>query len=101
MAKKSMINKNNRRIETSERYADRRAPLIAIIRDPNTTLREKFEAQAQLRKLPRDSAKIRVKNRCVMTGRPRGFLRDFELSRIAFRELALKGELPGVKKASW
>ena len=101
MAKKSMINKNNRRIEISERYADRRAPLVAIIRDPNTTLREKFEAQAQLRKLPRDSAKIRVKNRCVMTGRPRGYYRKFGLSRIALREEALKGNLPGVTKASW
>lgn len=101
MAKKSMINKNNRRIEISQRYADRRAPLIAIIKDPNTTIREKFEARAELRKLPRDSAKVRVKNRCVMTGRPRAYYRKFGLSRIALREEALKGNLPGVTKASW
>ena len=101
MAKKSMVNKNNRRMDIVDRYADRRAPLIAIIRDPNTSLKEKFEAQAALRKLPRDSAKIRIKNRCVMTGRPRGYYRKFGLSRIALREEALKGNLPGVTKASW
>lgn len=101
MAKKSMINKNNLRIETVARFADRRAPLLAIIRDPETSLKEKFEAQAQLRKLPRDSAKNRIKNRCVMTGRPRAYYRKFGLSRIALREEALKGNLPGVTKASW
>ncbi len=101
MAKKSMINKNNRRIETVAKYADRRAPLLEVIRDPDTPLKEKFEAQAQLRKLPRDSAKTRIKNRCVMTGRPRGYYRKFGLSRIALREEALKGNLPGVTKASW
>ena len=101
MAKKSMINKNNRRIELAARYAERREALVAVVRDPSTTLKEKAEAQAQLRKLPRDSAKVRVKNRCVMTGRPRGYYRKFGLSRIALREEALKGNLPGVTKASW
>jgi len=101
MAKKSMINKNNRRIKISAHYAERRAALTAIVRDPKTELKEKAEAQAQLRKLPRDSAKVRVKNRCVMTGRPRGYYRKFGLSRIALREEALKGNLPGVTKASW
>ena len=101
MAKKSMVNKNNRRIDIVQRYADRRAPLIAIIRDPSTSLKEKFEAQAALRKLPRDSAKVRIKNRCVMTGRPRGYYRKFGLSRITFRELASQGKIPGVTKSSW
>ena len=100
MAKKSMINKNNRRMEIVERYADRRAPLIAIVRDPSTTLKEKFEAQAQLRKLPRDSAKNRIKNRCVMTGRPRGYPRKFSFLVLLFVK-RLSRVTYGVTKASW
>jgi len=101
MAKKSMINKNEKRKELVERYAERRAALVAVVKDPNSSFREKLEAQAAIAKLPRDSSKIRVRNRCVMTGRPRAYYRKFGLSRIALREEALKGNLPGVTKASW
>lgn len=101
MAKKSMINKNERRKALVDRYAERRAALVAIVKDPNSSFREKLDAQEAIAKLPRDSAKIRVRNRCVMTGRPRGYYRKFGLSRIALREEALKGNLPGVTKASW
>lgn len=101
MAKKSMINKNDRRKAIVDRYAERRAALVAIVKDPNSSFREKLEAQEAIAKLPRDSAKIRIRNRCVMTGRPRGYYRKFGLSRIALREEALAGNLPGVTKASW
>ena len=101
MAKKSKIAKNEQRKVMVARYAERRAALIAVTRDPNTTFAEKLEAQAKLAKLPRDSAKNRVVNRCAMTGRPRGYYRKFGLSRIALREEALKGFIPGVTKASW
>jgi len=89
MADKSKINKNNKRIEISERYA----PLIAQLKKDGN-----YEA---LQKLPRDASKSRVRNRCSIDGRPHGYIRKFGISRIHFRELALKGELPGVKKASW
>ena len=101
MAKKSMIAKNKRRIAAVARYAEKRAALVAVIKDANSSYGEKLEAQEALRKLPRDSAKIRVRNRCAMTGRPRGYYRKFGLSRIALREQALAGNLPGVTKASW
>ena len=101
MAKKSKIAKNEQRKAIVARYAERRAALVAVVKDPSTSFKEKLEAQAQIAKLPRDSAKIRIKNRCVMTGRPRGYYRKFGLSRIALREEALKGNLPGVTKASW
>jgi small subunit ribosomal protein S14 len=101
MAKKSMIAKNEQRKALVERYASRRAELVAVVKDPSTSFAEKLKAQEALAKFPRDSAKIRVKNRCVMTGRPRGYYRKFGLSRIALREEALKGHIPGVTKASW
>ena len=101
MAKKSMIAKNKKRIATVARYAEKRAALVAIVKDLNSSYGEKLAAQEELRKLPRDSAKIRVRNRCVMSGRPRGYYRKFGLSRIALREQALAGNLPGVVKASW
>lgn len=101
MAKKSMVAKNNQRAETIARYAVRRAELVAIIKDPAATLEAKREAYKQIAKMPRDASKTRYRNRCGVTGRPRAYLRKFGMSRIAVRELAHRGELPGIKKASW
>lgn len=101
MAKKSMIAKNKKRAKLVEQYADRRAELTAVIKDPGASLEGKRDAYRALAKLPRDSSKTRHRNRCGVTGRPRGYLRKFGMSRIAVRELAHEGELPGVKKASW
>ncbi len=101
MAKKSMIAKNQRRGELAERYRERRAELLEVIKDPAAGYDAKRAAYAQLAKLPRDSSPTRHRNRCGVTGRPRGYLRKFGMSRIAVRELAHRGELPGVQKASW
>ena len=101
MAKKGKIEKNLRRQELVARYADRRRALVAVLKDANATPLEKREAQAKLRKLPRDSAAVRVRNRCQFSGRPRGYLRRFGLSRIAFRDNSLEGLVPGVRKSSW
>jgi small subunit ribosomal protein S14 len=96
MAKKSTIEKNERRKKLTARYAAKRKALKAM-----STADEKFAAQVSLQKLPRNSAKERVRHRCSMTGRSRGNLREFGLSRMTFREMALQGLIPGVRKASW
>lgn len=101
MAKKSMIAKNDRRAEKVERYRERRAELLTVIKDPSATLEAKREAYAAIAKMPRDASPTRHRNRCGVTGRPRGYLRKFGMSRIAVRELAHRGELPGVMKSSW
>ena len=101
MAKKSKIAKNKQRVELVARYAARRAELKEIIRSPQTSDEDREEAFVKLRKLPRDSSRTRVRRRCELTGRPRGNYRRFGLCRIALRERALSGELPGVTKASW
>ena len=101
MAKKSKINRNEHRKQMVAKYADRRAELKELIRSPNTGDAERMEAMKKLRKLPRDSSPTRIRNRCALTGRPRGFYRKFGISRIALRERALAGELPGVTKSSW
>lgn len=101
MAKKSAVEKNNRRRQMVERYAQKRAALKAIIMDRARDPEERFEATLKLAQLPRNSSKVRVRNRCIMTGRPRGYYRKFGLSRIALRELASEGQIPGVVKASW
>src|SRR4051812_18826384 len=101
MAKTSSILKNNRRKALSAKFRQRRLDLKAIIKNPKTSGEERAAAQLKLGKLPRDSNPIRVVNRCLLTGRPRGNLRKFGLSRIMFREKALRGELTGVVKASW
>ncbi|MBX7116802.1 MAG: 30S ribosomal protein S14 [Myxococcaceae bacterium] len=101
MAKTSKINKNELRKKLVAKYATRRRELKQIIRNINTPPEERVAAQAKLDKLPRDSNPIRVVNRCLVTGRPRGNLRYFQLCRITFREKALKGELTGVVKSSW
>ncbi|HHC09006.1 MAG TPA: 30S ribosomal protein S14 [Actinobacteria bacterium] len=101
MAKKSKIVKNQKRKRLVEQYARRRAELVAIIKDPEASYEAKRAAYAALAKLPRDSSRTRYRNRCAVSGRPRGYFRKFGLSRIALRELAHEGELPGVRKASW
>ncbi len=101
MAKKSAVEKNKRRRELAARYAAKRAELKAIVRDRNRDPEERFEAVLKLAKLPRNSTPVRVRNRCVLSGRPRGYYRRFGLSRIALREMASEGKIPGVVKASW
>ena len=101
MAKKGKIENNEKRKRLVAKYARKRAALLAIARDRSRPIEERFEAQMKLAKLPRNSAPIRVRNRCELTGRPRGYYRKFRLSRIALRELANQGKLPGVTKASW
>ena len=101
MAKTSKTVKNEDRKVLVARYAEKRAALKEIIRKPASTDEERQAAYDKLRKMPRDSSKTRIRNRCAMTGRPRAFLRQFGLSRITFREMALNGLIPGVRKASW
>ncbi len=101
MAKKSMIAKNNKRAVIVERHAARRAELKIIISDPNADLDAKFAARDELNKMPRDASPVRLRNRGATTGRPRGYLRAFNLDRVDFRRKALNGEVPGVRKASW
>ncbi len=101
MAKKGKIESNEKRKRLVKKYARKRAELLAIARDRSRPIEERFEAQMKLAKLPRNSAPVRVRNRCELTGRPRGYYRKFRLSRIALRELANRGLLPGVTKASW
>lgn len=96
-----MIVKNIRRKQIVERYRERRIELKNIIKSQSSSESDRQIARAKLEKMPRDSNPIRIRNRCVVTGRPRSYYRKFGLSRITFREMALKGEIPGVTKASW
>ena len=101
MAKKSKIAKNEQRKVLIERYAERRAELKKVINDPEASFDEKRAAYAAIAKMPRDASATRYRNRCGVSGRPRGYFRKFGMSRLALRELAHNGELPGVRKASW
>lgn len=101
MAKVSMIERDKKRRRLVKKYADKRAKLVAIIKDRNAPAEERFQATLALAELPRNSAKIRIRNRCALSGRPRGYYRKLNLSRIALRDLASRGELPGVTKSSW
>jgi len=101
MAKKSSIEKNNRRRRLVERYAGKRARLKAVAGDSSKPMEERFAAQLKLAAMPRNSAKVRIRNRCEVTGRPRGFYRKLKMSRIALRELASEGLIPGMVKSSW
>ncbi len=101
MAKLSAINKNNKRIKLSEKFFKKRQNLKKIIMDKKLTLEERFKAQQKLSKLPRNSSKIRVRNRCQITGRPHGVYRKLRISRIALRQLGLEGKIPGMVKSSW
>lgn len=101
MAKVAMIVKEQQKAATAERYRARRKELRDILKSQTATPEEKMEARLRMDRLPRRSMGTRVVNRCRVTGRPRGYLRKFQMSRIAFRELANKGMIPGVTKASW
>ncbi|MCP4327326.1 MAG: 30S ribosomal protein S14 [Alphaproteobacteria bacterium] len=101
MAKKSAIEKNKRRKRLVMKYADRRNALKAIARDDNVPAEERFAARLKLAKIARNSAPNRVRNRCEVTGRPRSFYRKFKMSRIALRDLASTGQIPGMVKSSW
>ncbi|WP_067698134.1 30S ribosomal protein S14 [Nocardia jejuensis] len=101
MAKKSKIVKNDERREIVARYAERRAELKEIIRKPSSSDEARVAAQTALARLPRDASPVRLRNRDAADGRPRGHLRKFGLSRIRVREMAHRGELPGVHKSSW
>ncbi len=101
MASKAKIAQNERRKKLVAKYAPVRKKLKAIMKDPKASDDEKDEAQAKLQKLPRDASPVRIRNRCVVTGRPRAYYRKFGLSRIALRDLGLAGEIPGLTKSSW
>ena len=101
MAKLSAINKNNKRIMMSNKFYKRRKNLKKIIMNKQLPLEERFKAQQKLSKLPRNSAKSRVMNRCQITGRPHGVYRKLKISRIALRQLGLQGKIPGLVKSSW
>ena len=101
MAKISHVVKNNRRKAKVELWAERRAAAKKIINDPKSSPEQVDEAVLRLQKMPRDASPSRVRNRCSQTGRSRGYLRKFGISRIALRDLALEGQIPGVVKSSW
>ena len=101
MARTSSIQKNLKRIRLVNKFLKKRASLKRIIRNKKLPLAERFAAQLKIAKLPRNSAKNRVRNRCEITGRPHGFYRKLRISRIALRDLASKGKIPGMTKSSW
>lgn len=101
MAKLSMVNREKRRLKLAVKYAAKRAALKAIVRDPKSSEDERWEAQLKLQQLPRDSSPSRQRNRCGLTGRPHGFYRKFGLGRNKLREAAMRGDIPGLFKASW
>ena len=101
MAKTSAVERNDKRRRLAKKHAAKRAKLKAIINNRETPMEERFQAVLQLAEMPRNSAQNRVRNRCALTGRPRAHHRKFRLSRNMLRDLALKGQLPGVTKSSW
>ena len=101
MAKLSSVNKNNRRMKLSDKFFKKRQKLKKIIMNKKLSLEERFKAQQKLSKLPRNSAKTRVMNRCEITGRRHGVYRKLKISRIALRQLGLQGKIPGLIKSSW
>jgi len=101
MAKVSMVVRENKRKQAVAKYAEKRSEIKAVIKNPASTDEERWEAQMQLQKLPRDSSPVRRRNRCGLTGRPHGYYRKFGLSRNKLREAAMRGEVPGLVKASW
>ena len=101
MAKKSMIAREKRRSRAVKKYAEKRAGLKATIKNPASSDEERYQAQLKLQALPRDSSPVRARNRCRITGRPHGYYRKFGLSRNMLREAAMRGDVPGLVKASW
>ena len=101
MAKTSAIQKNLKRIKLVKKYAKKRAALKKIIKNKKLELSERFAAQLKLDKLPKNSAKVRIRNRCGISGRPHGYYRKLKISRIALRDMASAGKIPGIIKSSW
>jgi small subunit ribosomal protein S14 len=101
MAKNSMIAREDRRARAVKKYAAKRAELKAVIKSPNSSDEERYNAQLKLQALPRDASPCRQRNRCRVTGRPHGYYRKFGLSRNKLREAAMRGDVPGLVKASW
>jgi small subunit ribosomal protein S14 len=101
MAKLSLINREAKRRDTVKKFAARRAELVAIIRNSKATVEARMEARNELANQPRNASPVRTRNRCALTGRPRGTFRKFGLGRIKLREIAMRGEIPGLVKASW
>ena len=101
MAKLSTVLRNEKRLKLVAKFARRRAELLAVINDAKAADEDRAAARAKLQRLPRDSSPVRLRNRCTLTGRPRGYFRKFGLARNKLREIALRGEVPGVIKASW
>lgn len=101
MAKVSMVQRDRKRQRLVRRYAKRRAAARAVIKDPNSTLEQRMAAQEMLQKMPRDASPMRLRNRCGITGRPRGYYRRFGLGRNKLREAAMRGDIPGLTKSSW
>lgn len=101
MAKTAIINRDKKRREMVKKFATKRAELFAIIQDVKLSDEERYAARLKLQALPRDSSPVRLRNRCVLTGRPRGVYRKFGLGRNKLREIAMRGEIPGMIKASW
>ena len=101
MAKLALINRNEKRVKMVEKYAKKRAELMAVASDVKLSDTERFEARLKLQQLPRDASPVRLRNRCQLTGRPRGVFRKFGLGRSKLREHAMRGEIPGMTKASW
>jgi small subunit ribosomal protein S14 len=101
MAKKSSIEKNNRRRKLVKQYSGKRARLLAVANDESNSMEERFSARLKLAEMPRNSSPTRIRNRCEITGRPRAVYRKFKMSRIALRELGSQGVIPGLTKSSW
>ena len=101
MARKSVINREAKRVRLTRKYAERRAELKRVIRNAESSYEERYDAQEALNRLPRNGSPTRLRNRCRATGRPRGFVRKFGLSRTKVREAAMRGDIPGLVKASW
>jgi small subunit ribosomal protein S14 len=101
MAKTSAVEKNRKRTRMTKKFASRRARLKAIAQDRSLPAEECFAARLKLAELPRNSSPVRIRNRCEISGRPRGYYRKFKISRIALRDLASQGQIPGMTKSSW
>ena len=101
MAKTAVINRDKKRRETVKKYGARRKQLLETANNPKLSTEERFAAREKLQKLPRDASPVRLRNRCALTGRPRGTFRKFGLGRNKIREIAMRGEIPGMIKASW
>ena len=101
MAKTSMVEREKKRIKLSKKLFEKRKALKGILNSQDASMEEKLEASNKLQKLPRDSSLCRITNRCALTGRPKGFYRKFGLGRIKVREAAMRGDIPGLVKASW